>query len=111
MIVKVHLLAFTDGEIREVEVPELDTLLPPTNDDELGHVLELVFHWGQNDFQPQQKPSVSVGDVIEMDGRFHRVESVGFKELTADQMADWRGLSVVVRAMQSYGPVPKGNES
>jgi RNA polymerase subunit RPABC4/transcription elongation factor Spt4 len=24
----------------------------------------LTFHWGQNDFQPQHMPSVSVGDVI-----------------------------------------------
>lgn len=27
-------------------------------------LLGLVFHWGQNDFQPQHVPSVSVGDVI-----------------------------------------------
>lgn len=77
---RVHLLAFSDpGTIREVEVPE--TAL---SDDRI-QTLEQVFYFGQNDFQPQELPSVSMGDVIEYhdgrDLRLYMVVSRGFEEI------------------------------
>jgi len=43
--------------------------------------LDAIFEFGQNDFQPQQCPSVSVGDVIRFgEGRF-RVERFGFERI------------------------------
>jgi hypothetical protein len=78
MIVKVRMLAFGNGEIREVEIPDDTT---PEN------ILNQVFHFGQNDFQPKNCPSVSVGDVIEYDG-LQMVVSVGFMKITEQQYHD-----------------------
>ena len=72
---KVHMLAFANGDIREVNVPVSELSSVEGN-------LEKVFHYGQNDFQPHPSlPSVSVGDVIEMDDEKYRVEPVGFSKL------------------------------
>lgn len=68
---EVEMLAFEGGKIREVEVPD---------DDE--RLLNLVFHYGQNDFQPLPICSVSVGDVIRLGNRKFRVDSLGFSEVT-----------------------------
>jgi len=82
---KVHMLAFCDkGTVREVDVPE-EAL--PTN--QPAHVLttvilELIFHYGQNEFQPKNMPSVSVGDVIQggsQKPRYFEVAMAGFKEI------------------------------
>lgn len=75
MKVNVHMLAFgKPGEIREVDIP----------DDEPGDVRELVYKYGQNNYQSRPHPSVSVGDVIEYNG-FWLVKPTGFKEMTADE--------------------------
>lgn len=77
MIVKVHMQAHCEpGSIRMVCVPN-------DKDRSRGELLEAVFHYGQNDFQPDtSSPSVSVGDVIELAGEgqsaFYRVDPVGF---------------------------------
>lgn len=71
MKVSVHMLAFCNGEIREVNVP----------DDELAS-LGNIFYWGQNDCQPQNLPSVSMGDVIELNGEYHRIEATCFQLLS-----------------------------
>lgn len=72
---KVHMLAFANGDIREVYVPVSELSSVEGN-------LEKVFHYGQNDFQPHPSlPSVSVGDVVEMDDEKYRVEPVGFSKL------------------------------
>lgn len=44
----------------------------------LVHKLEKVFYYGQNDFQPKPIRSVSVGDVILLDGEEYRVDPFGF---------------------------------
>lgn len=45
-------------------------------------ILEKIFHYGQNDFQPiKGSPSVSVGDIIYFLERKFKVESVGFTEI------------------------------
>jgi len=82
MQVKVHMLAFGDGAIRMVDIPFEDLPGDPRSGDHLDRLLDAAFYYGQNDFQPQPLPSVSVGDVIELDnGSLHRVEGVGFKLL------------------------------
>lgn len=83
MKVKVHMLAFGEpNQIREVEIPD-DT---PATD-----ILGAVFYYGQNDFQPVDNcPSVSMADVIEHDGKFYRVDAVGFSEMSADDMKKYR---------------------
>lgn len=72
--IKVNLVGFGDRGVRfvDIDLPDL-----PNQDDpyDMDYVLNEVFHLGQNDFQPKDVRSVSVGDVVEL--RF-RVESVGF---------------------------------
>ena len=81
MKVKVLMLAFGDpGQVREVEVPV-----------ESESVLDEVFRYGQNDFQPQRCPSVSKGDVIEYNGH-HLVASFGFKELSEEQLQEYTAM-------------------
>ena len=57
----------------------------------LGTMLDLAYKFGQNDFQPQALPSVSVGDVIDLGdrGRF-LVASLGFTLFQGDvqELAD-----------------------
>jgi len=77
VIVEVEMLAFMNGAIREVEIPQDEYLAAPG---ELA-VLELVFKYGQNDFQPKPFASVSVGDVIRFRGRRIEVAGMGFKDL------------------------------
>ena len=97
----VHMLAFEPkGTIRTVNVPEDISGL--SQDD----ILELIFYWGQNDFQSQQCHSVSVGDVIELDGKFFLVSGVGFQELSATEFEKYDGnldeqsrLKMMIRAL------------
>jgi hypothetical protein len=68
------------GEIRKVDVPA-DELTGDTISD-----CELVFKYGQNDFQPQENcRSVSVGDVIRIpvgeNIKLYKVAMVGFVDL------------------------------
>jgi len=78
MDVRVELWAFAKGKVRVVEVPDHEI---KKNKGE-KEILESVFRWGQNDFQPQPMPSVSVGDVIGLpSGKRYQVEAVGFREL------------------------------
>lgn len=70
---RIHLKAFGDpGEYRDVRIPE---------GVEKMDFLEACFYYGQNDVQPQPHPSASVGDVIEKDGMFWRIEPCGFAYL------------------------------
>lgn len=97
MIIKVHMLAFQDrGMIREVDIPddEIDSL----QDDGSNHmeILELVFKYGQNDFQPRPCPSVSVGDVAQIDGKYYACCGTGWRsvpELEFNEMSGNRSLT------------------
>lgn len=73
---EVEMAAFAEGAIREVDVPERE--IKGKSDEE---ILERIFHWGQNDFQPRMLPSVSVGDVVRLKGKRFMAVIVGFKEL------------------------------
>jgi len=81
--IMVHMLAFADkgdrSKIRMVELPKDFVGY------ELFDVLEEVFRCGQNDVQPQQMPSVSVGDVAEIGGRYFMVLGMGWKEISKDE--------------------------
>lgn len=79
MIVEVEMKAFcAPGTIRKVDVPDSEWEKAAGNH---RTQLDLVFHYGQNDFQPQQIPSVSVGDIIRISlGRF-KVVSFGFEDV------------------------------
>lgn len=75
MIYEVEMNAFGNGQIRKVEI-----------DDEaiegmgLTEILELIFKFGQNDVQPQDMPSVSMGDVIRFKHFRYEVSMFGFEE-------------------------------
>lgn len=76
------------------EPPEegVDTQTATTN-----KLLNLVYHYGQNDFQPRQAPSVSVGDIIELKlepgsaAEFWAVASFGFTNFGRDKHFMFRG--------------------
>lgn len=87
MIFEVEMLAFGEpGEVRRVDVPDEHANM------DIKHVLESVFYWGQNDSQPQDHPSVSVGDVIRCRGENWMVAGIGFKRLDEEQMTRYRLL-------------------
>ena len=73
---KVTQFRFNDGKTRIVEVPTSY----PSETTEV--ILNSVFHFGQNDFQPKDSPSVSVGDVIEVGNEKHIVKNFGFEKIT-----------------------------
>jgi hypothetical protein len=73
---EVEMLAYGGGDIRPVDVP-IEELKGRTE----AEILEVVFYYGQNDFQPKPFPSVSVGDVIRFDGKRFFVSCVGFEVL------------------------------
>lgn len=86
MNIPVHMLAFGNpGEIRTVNVP--DNLWTENTEKNL----DLVFQYGQNDFQPQNHPSVSVGDIIQLDNQYYLVRPIGFMGLTTEQFAEYTG--------------------
>jgi len=88
MIFTVYLTAFrSKDETRDVEVP--DDRMEGLDDFDL---LDRIFHYGQNDFQPQKCPSVSVGDIIKLrDFNYWIVLPTGFKQLTVDQFSKIEG--------------------
>lgn len=89
MIVEVEMVAFKeeghDFGIRNVEVPDYEAVRLPEE-----KLLEVVMRYGQNDFQPQKIPSVSVGDVVRIDGRRFLVVTFGFKEIKPQEEGGWR---------------------
>jgi hypothetical protein len=104
--ITVHLLAFGQpGDQRIVTVP-----LAP-NDSDLLALLNAVFHFGQNDIQPQPHPSVSVGDVIEHEGHHYLVCGIGFHRFLDD--AAWRAYrdldqtQRIAMALRQRPTVPK----
>ena len=76
MVFKVIVHAFGTPRLRYVSVPS-DELVNKS----VPEILELVFHYGQNDFQPMQCPSVSVRDFVLYEDGVYVVSDFGFKEL------------------------------
>lgn len=79
-IFKVEQMKWNKGKVREVSVPYSNL----TGD--VDYDLEKVFHYGQNDFQKQGTPSVSMGDIIEWpNGDKYIVKDFGFEKLSDEQ--------------------------
>ncbi len=97
MKVNVRMLAFgRPAEVRVVSIPDKPYFPCP------DAVLDEVYYWDQNDFQPLPHPSVSVGDVIELFGRFYLVKPVGFAELTAAELAAYEATPQRDRVLKAY---------
>ncbi len=92
------MFAFMDGEIREVEVPEAEVDVCKSTEE----LLERIFYYGQNDFQPRQMPSVSVGDVAQVGGRNFICASTGWKEMTKDELLEYSDVPKSHRVLQAY---------
>ena len=74
------MLAFAPkGTIREVDIPDDKTK------GSLEQVLECIFHYGQNDFQPRECYSVSVGDVAEVDGEYYECAFCGWEKISKEE--------------------------
>ncbi len=102
MIVKVLMLAFGQpGEIREVDIPETELVEDTLNE----NILNLTFHYGQNEFQSQKHPSVSVGDVIELGGQHYLVMPVGFSLLSDTQLQEYTALERRNRGLYVFDQV------
>jgi len=70
---KVHLTAFTEGQIRVVEVPD-DKSTGDTNE-----VLESIYRYGQNEVVPMKdRCSLSAGDAIEYKKKLYLILMAGF---------------------------------
>jgi hypothetical protein len=95
---KVHMLAFMDGKIREVDVPDSQA---HDKSPERPELLELVFWHGQNEVQPQELCSVSVGDVIELEGKFHMVVSLGFWAMSQEEFDAYKAMDRTSRLFYS----------
>ncbi len=86
--VEVHMLAFATEKGEEVKVRKVDVPKEEWNELKVDdrHFLDarlgLVYHYGQNDFQPKRINSVSAGDVIYFCNTYYMVCGVGFKQLT-----------------------------
>jgi hypothetical protein len=64
--------------------------------------LDLVYRWGQNDFQPMSMRSVSVGDVIVVEDVPYLVLNVGFREMTPTGFEAYKRLDRDLR-FRCYG--------
>jgi len=79
--------AFGDTKIRTVVIPAAEgvgqaTESPFWRDLTRDQKLDHIFYYGQNDFQPvANHRSVSVGDIIRLEGKRYRVDAVGFTEI------------------------------
>ena len=73
---QVRITSYEPPRTREVEVPSEELT------GEIAHDLELIFRYGQNDFQPQNCYSVSVGDVIEYHDQLYMVKAMGHKAIS-----------------------------
>lgn len=87
MIVQVEALGFGEkGTFRPVKIDEAKY-------SDIDEILDAVFYWGQNDFQPSNEHySVSVGDVIWLNGGYWMVKGIGFKKLDEAEYIGYSNL-------------------
>lgn len=96
--IPVKMLAF--GEPNEVRMVDVPNLTGDVNKD-----LELVFQYGQNDFQNKPHPSVSVGDVIIYDNSHYLVLPLGFRKMDEDEIKTYEMLHQRDRVFMVYEQV------
>jgi len=76
---KVEQMNFNDGKIRLVDVPYIDLM------GDIDYDLNKIYELGQNEFQPKDSPSVSVGDIIHWPNEDkYVVKGMGFEKLTSE---------------------------
>ena len=93
----VHMIAFYEQPVdRTVTVPD-EEITPDTD-----HLLERIFYYGQNDFQPQNCYSVSVGDVVALNDDLHMVAPCGFTKITSEQLDEIKALPQQDRTLFAY---------
>jgi len=101
------LLAFVEKpQDRFVEIPDDKRI----DDLPIAEALELVFRYGQNDFQPKPMPSVSAGDAIYFKGSVYYVAGVGFIEITGEEIAEIRAMPQRDRAFAFIEYVQKSRK-
>lgn len=92
-----HELVGGEAVIREVNVPDEELT------ENVGLNLELIFKYGQNDFQNVPgRCSVSVGDVIEYNDELIVVCGIGFKKLLPQEYANL----IAIPRRERYFSVP-----
>ena len=97
MKIKVHMLAFEKepNTIRMVEIPDEEVK------DNIWERLEQVFYYGQNDFAigPEKNTtcSVSMADVVEMDGHYYICAAAGFHEITPEEFEEFKQVERIDR--------------
>lgn len=96
MIFNVEMLAFGKGELRPVNVPE-DQINGILEDD-----LEMIFRYGQNDFQNLPFPSVSAGDIIHYKDQKYLVVGVGFKKMEEAEYQNYLTLAQRERSWLAF---------
>ena len=108
MKIKVYLTGDSDKTaLRLVDVPTSEyeslQLFGESSDRDRERFYSLVFKYGQNDFQPVAGVrSLMVGDLIELDGSYHLIQSFGFKTLTEAEMDEYMALSPDNRRWSSF---------
>jgi len=91
------------GEFRPVDIPKdvMLNILGAEPEDREIELLEQIFRFGQNDFQPKPHYSVSVGDVAFVNNQMFRCESVGWKKLSIEEYLEYRvkavGLDILLK--------------
>ena len=95
--VEVEMLAFGKGDMRPVDVPAAEF-----DGKDLMEQLEQVFYYGQNDFQPKEFPSVSVGDVVHLNGKKYICRMMGFAAITDEDYASHKALDRRDRSFSLY---------
>ena len=99
MNVPIHMLAFYEANenvVRNVEVPDHELV------GDIDHDMEMIYYYGQNDTIPQQMCSVSIGDVIEYNGKYWLVISFGFKEMSKEEYDTYRNTDRSERIIDAY---------
>lgn len=73
-------LSFNTRPIRVVDVP--DEEVPEGIDTPANELLEKIFKYGQNDFQPLENRSLSVGDVVKLSKNvYFEVKDIGWNQI------------------------------
>ena len=89
------MLAFSErGTIRAVDIPSRYDKITET-----AQVLELIFYYGQNDFQKKNFPSVSVGDVAEIDGEYHLCCNIGWERVSKEEFLNLTDKRFIVNEL------------
>ena len=77
-------VGYANEGIRYVDLPDENVVREEmflNSEDAKSYMLEWVWHYGQNDFQPKQQRSLMVGDVVRLYDRRYKVDDIGFEEI------------------------------